>query len=64
MIQKVFYGSTNRLTEKARDIRPNEKFILAAIVAIIIIIGVYPKPVLDLTKDAVETVIAKMNYKL
>jgi NADH-quinone oxidoreductase subunit M len=64
MIQKVFYGSTNRLTEKGRDIRPNEKFILAAIVLIIVIIGVYPTPVLNLTKDAVETVIAKMNYKL
>jgi NADH-quinone oxidoreductase subunit M len=63
MIQKVFYGNTNRLTEKARDIRPNEKFVLAVIVLIIVVIGVYPKPVLGLTKDTVETIITKMNYK-
>jgi NADH-quinone oxidoreductase subunit M len=64
MIQKVFYGNTNKLTEKATDIRPNEKIILAVIVLIIVVIGVFPKPVLDLTKDTVETIIAKMNYKL
>jgi NADH-quinone oxidoreductase subunit M len=63
MIQKVFYGNTNKLTEKARDIRPNEKFILGAIVLIILLIGVYPKPVLDLTRATVETIITKMNYK-
>jgi NADH-quinone oxidoreductase subunit M len=64
MIQKVFYGNTNRLTEQARDIRVNEKLILAAIVLIIVVVGVYPKPVLDLTKGTVETIIAKMNYTL
>jgi NADH-quinone oxidoreductase subunit M len=63
MIQKVFYGDTNKLTEKAKDIRINEKFILAAIVLIIVVIGVYPKPVLELTRVTVETIIDKMNYK-
>jgi NADH-quinone oxidoreductase subunit M len=63
MIQRVFYGKVNRLTEKAKDIRLNEKVILAAIVIIIVVIGVYPKPVLDLTKDTVEAVITKMIYK-
>jgi NADH-quinone oxidoreductase subunit M len=64
MIQKVFYGDTNKLTEKGRDIRPNEKFILGVIVVIILAIGVYPKPVLNLTKSTVETIITRMNYKL
>ncbi|HZE84169.1 MAG TPA: NADH-quinone oxidoreductase subunit M [Puia sp.] len=63
MIQKVFFGNTNKLTEKAKDIRLNEKLILALIVVLIVIIGIYPKPVLDLTKDTVETIITKMNYK-
>jgi NADH-quinone oxidoreductase subunit M len=64
MIQKVFFGNTNRLTENGKDIRLNEKVILVVIVAIIVIIGVYPKPVLELTKGTVETIIGKMNYKL
>jgi NADH-quinone oxidoreductase subunit M len=63
MIQRVFFGGTNKLTENGRDIRVNEKFILAAIVAIILVIGVYPKPVLELTRVTVETIIDKMNYK-
>ncbi len=63
MIQRVFYGPTNKLTEKARDIRPNEKFILVVIVLIIVAVGVYPKPVLRLTKTTAETTITKMNYK-
>ncbi|HEY4206192.1 MAG TPA: proton-conducting transporter membrane subunit, partial [Puia sp.] len=62
MIQRVFFGNTNALTEKGKDIRMNEKLVLAAIVALILFVGVYPKPVLDLTKDTVETILTKMNY--
>ncbi len=64
MIQKVFYGDSNPLTSKARDIRLNEKFVLALIVMLILAIGVYPKPFFDLTKDTVDTILSKMNYKL
>jgi NADH-quinone oxidoreductase subunit M len=64
MIQRVFFGNTNALTEKAKDIRLNEKIVLAVLVVLIIVIGVYPKPVLELTKDTVQLIITKMNYKL
>ena len=64
MIQKVFYGNTNALTSAGVDIRMNEKIILAVIVVLIIVMGVYPKPVFDLTKDTVEAILTKMNYKL
>jgi len=63
MIQKVFFGSTNTLTEKAKDIKLNEKVVLAAIVVLIVVIGVYPKPVLDLTKETVDMILTKMDYK-
>ncbi len=63
MIQKVFFGGTNALTEKATDIQWNEKIILGAIVILIVIVGIYPQPVLELTKTTVETILAKMNYK-
>jgi NADH-quinone oxidoreductase subunit M len=64
MIQKVFFGNTNGLTEKAKDIRLNEAIVLAAVVVVILIIGIYPKPMLELTKETVEMIITKMNYKL
>jgi len=63
MIQKVFYGNTNALTEKAKDINLNEKIILSVIVIAIIIIGVFPKPMLDITKESVEAILTKMNLK-
>jgi len=49
MIQKVLYGNTNQLTMATRDIFLNEKMILAILVILIITIGIYPQPLLDLT---------------
>jgi NADH-quinone oxidoreductase subunit M len=63
MIGKVFYGNTNALTEKGVDIKLNEKFVLATIVVIILVVGVYPRPVLDLTKETADFLLAQMNYK-
>ncbi|MBS1661532.1 MAG: NADH-quinone oxidoreductase subunit M, partial [Bacteroidetes bacterium] len=63
MIQRVFFGNTNTLTEKGTDIKMNEKLALAAIVVIIIVVGVYPKPVLELTKQTAEFLLTKMSYK-
>jgi NADH-quinone oxidoreductase subunit M len=59
MIQKIFYGETNTITAAVKDISWNEKLILALIVCIIFFIGVYPQPVIDLTKEAVRNLIAK-----
>ena len=64
MIQRVFFGNTNALTERGVDIRGNEKLVLAAIVVLILVVGVYPKPMLDLTKETAEMILSKMNYKL
>ena len=63
MIQKVFFGNTNSLTEKTGDIRMNEKIILGAIVVFILVLGVYPQPALEFTKTTMETILAKMNFK-
>ena len=46
MVQRVFYGPTNALTEKAMDIGLNEKMVLAFIVVVILILGVYPEPLI------------------
>lgn len=61
MIQKVFYGNTNTVAETVKDISWNERFILAAIVLLIFILGVYPQPVLDLTKDTVAGILERLK---
>ena len=61
MIQKVFYGDTNTLTEKASDISFNEKFSLSVIVLIILVFGIYPQPLLNLTDGFVETILKEAN---
>jgi NADH-quinone oxidoreductase subunit M len=63
MVQRVFYGPTNALTAKATDIRPGEKMILAFIVILILIVGVYPEPLFRLTQDAVDSLLSKMYVK-
>ena len=53
----------NARTANAVDISLNEKVVLSVIVVLILVIGVYPKPVLDMTKDAAEFILTKMAYK-
>ena len=53
MIQKVFYGNSNSVVDTVKEISWNEKLILYAVVCLIFIVGVYPQPLIDLTKDAV-----------
>jgi NADH-quinone oxidoreductase subunit M len=54
MIQKVFFGSTNSLTERAQDIRINERVALGVIVLLIVVFGIYPQPLLDVTSRFVN----------
>ncbi|HEV8270350.1 MAG TPA: proton-conducting transporter membrane subunit, partial [Chitinophagaceae bacterium] len=61
MIQKVIYGNTNALTETGTDIGLNEKFVLGVIVILILVVGVYPQPFLDLTKDTTNFIINKAS---
>ena len=57
MIQKIFYGEINHHTQMVTDISWNEKLILGIIVCIIFIVGVYPQPLIELTKNAVENLV-------
>ena len=59
MVQKVIYGNTNALTETGTDIGVNEKFVLGVIVILIIVVGVYPQPFLDLTKETTNFILDK-----
>ena len=59
MIQKVFYGNTNLVTENIKDISLNEKLGLGLIVIMIFAFGVYPQPMIDLAKEAVINLMVK-----
>ncbi len=53
MVQKVFYGETNSLTAIIKEIAWNEKLALGFIVVLVFLVGVFPQPIFNLTKDAV-----------
>jgi len=61
MVQKVIYGNTNALTETGTDIGLNEKLVLGIIVILILVVGVYPQPLLDLTNDTTNFILNKAN---
>lgn len=63
MMQNVFYGSTNALTEKATDIRLNVQIVLAILVIGIVLIGIYPKPILQMTSEVSMQILDRMNLK-
>ncbi len=58
MTRKVFMGPTNELTERGSDIGSGEKLILGVIVVLILFLGIYPHPLLELV-DGVSKVILK-----
>ena len=61
MVQKVFYGETNTITANMQDISINQKLILSILVVFIFLFGVYPQPILDLTKDTVAAILTRIK---
>ncbi len=51
MVQRIFYGNTVVATENAVDANKAVTFILILIVIMVLGFGVYPQPLLDLTKQ-------------
>jgi len=64
MYQNVMLGETNSLTITFTDIKGTEKLVLYTICALIIILGVYPKPILHLTEASVQHLLEQVNQKL
>ncbi|PWV48435.1 NuoM family protein [Chitinophaga sp. S165] len=56
MVQKVIFGQSNALTETTTDLKGNELLVLSIIVVIILALGVYPKPMLELVSSTTELV--------
>ncbi|MES2651507.1 MAG: NADH-quinone oxidoreductase subunit M [Bacteroidota bacterium] len=64
MYQKVMLGETNELTITFTDIKGTEKIVLYTICVLIVIMGVYPKPILHLSEASVQQLLEQINQKL
>jgi NADH-quinone oxidoreductase subunit M len=56
MLQKVIFGESNALTATTTDLQNSEMLALSLIVVVILVLGVYPKPMLDLVSSTTELV--------
>jgi NADH-quinone oxidoreductase subunit M len=59
MVQKVFYGVDNIQTKVVSLVTTKQKAVLSIIVILIFVLGVYPKPVFDVTMDTVTAVLSR-----
>jgi NADH-quinone oxidoreductase subunit M len=64
MYKGVMQGPTNDLTLTFTDISGSEKLTMVIICALIIIIGIYPQPILHLSDAAVTQLVNSINQKI
>ncbi len=61
MVQKVFYGADNIQTKVVSLVTAKQKIALTVIVLFIFVLGIYPKPVFDLTLTTVKNVLSHFH---
>ncbi len=64
MYQQVMLGEANKNTEKFADIDCTEKWVLYPVCALVILIGVFPQPILNISEPAVSQLLEVVNAKL
>ncbi|AHF15625.1 complex I subunit 4 family protein [Niabella soli] len=57
MGRRVFFGTTNALTEKGTDIAFHEKAILTIIIVAILAVGIYPQPILNSVEEISQSIL-------
>ncbi|RYZ94750.1 MAG: NADH-quinone oxidoreductase subunit M [Sphingobacteriaceae bacterium] len=63
LYKNTMQGETNELTALFTDIKGSEKLVLGIICVLVIIIGVYPQPILHISEAAVKQLIDGVNDK-
>ena len=61
-IQKTLHGPVTPGNEKMTDLNLREKIAIAPVIAIIVVMGFYPKPVLDLINPTSEKVVTNAGF--
>lgn len=56
MLQKVIFGEANALTATITDLKTGEMLAISAVIVIIFVLGVYPKPLLELVDSTTAVV--------
>ncbi|RAJ27065.1 complex I subunit 4 family protein [Pedobacter cryoconitis] len=64
LYQNIMLGKTNDLTAGFADIKGTEQIVLVIICTLIIVLGVYPKPILHLSEASVQQLLEQVNQKL
>ncbi|MDA9555244.1 NADH-quinone oxidoreductase subunit M [Pelobium sp.] len=62
--KKVMQGELNQLTASFSDLKGSEILVLGVVCALVIIIGIYPQPILHISDAAVNGLINQVNSKL
>jgi NADH-quinone oxidoreductase subunit M len=63
MYKNVMQGELNELTATFTDIKGSEKLALGIICALIIVIGVYPQPLLHISEASVTNLLETVSHK-
>ena len=61
-IQKTLHGPTTSGNENLKDLNLREKIAIAPVIAVIVVMGFYPKPVLDLINPTSEKIVANSGF--
>ena len=61
MYQRTMNGPTAESVSKMPDLKPREVLAVAPLLALIVFVGVYPKPVLDIINPAVRTTMTQVH---
>ena len=61
-IQKILHGPTTGGNENLKDLNLREKIAIAPVIAIIVVMGFYPKLVLDLINPTSEKIVANSGF--
>ena len=61
-VQKALHGPTTPGNENLKDLNLREKLAIAPIIAIIIVLGFYPSPLLNVINPAASHVISQMGF--
>jgi NADH-quinone oxidoreductase subunit M len=61
MVQKIFYGETSMVTAQAVEAKSNVQWMLVVLAVVIIVLGVYPQPMIKLTEDSVNAIMAAIK---
>jgi NADH-quinone oxidoreductase subunit M len=61
LYQRAFQGPAKEKVRGFRDLNPREVAAVAPMIALIIFLGIYPKPVLDVINPAVKATLSDMN---